>query len=483
MADATSQLKRKRESAIGLQKKAKKQRKSEAIAGQDAGAVEEIVAATPVAIAEPIAEIQATRTPIDRSKPRSRKPQTNAAPAEAPATSTPDSKPDTQPNGVSVIADATEAPTNTPLKQSKKQRKQEQKDKQQADQPNTTAQSKPQSPEADKSSKKKSKKERKAEHKAPVKTQIGDSGKQEASSLTKSKKQRHKAPSWTASLPQGGWFLPTDPVFSLDEKYLILANPKSVQIYFTETSLLARTLPIGSKGGFTAFALSPARPNQLYVADSSELITLWDWVEGTKLARWDIRATVRNIKVITQPGSDEDLVYCHEAGKHHVVNVHALRTKTQAGETELKQIFKTSAKITSLQVLLQGKYVVISTTDTITVGKRLKASKTAVQDFHYVWREVHFSKSITTCSTYFRKPESLDKSKETAQDQRDVLDLAVGDEIGVILLFEDILASFATIESSQKGRRGDDNVESFRPKRLHWHRQAVGALKWSLDGK
>lgn len=87
MADATSQLKRKRESANGSQKKSKKQRKSEARAEQHAGAVEEPVAAAPVA--EPVAEIQATRKPIDKSKPRSRKPQTNGVPADAPAPTTP----------------------------------------------------------------------------------------------------------------------------------------------------------------------------------------------------------------------------------------------------------------------------------------------------------------------------------------------------------------------------------------------------------
>jgi NET1-associated nuclear protein 1 (U3 small nucleolar RNA-associated protein 17) len=94
-----------------------------------------------------------------------------------------------------------------------------------------------------------------------------------------------------------------------------------------------------------------------------------------------------------------------------------------------------------------------------------------------------FSKHITTFNAYFREPLETGKANKATQDQRDVLDLAVGDETGVILLFEDILASFAAVEGSQKGKKGrPDNADSFRPKRLHWHRDAVGSVKWSLDG-
>jgi NET1-associated nuclear protein 1 (U3 small nucleolar RNA-associated protein 17) len=241
---------------------------------------------------------------------------------------------------------------------------------------------------------------------------------------------------------------------------------------------------MGSTGLVTAYALSSTKPHQVYVADSNGLITLWDWVDGTKIGRWDIGATVRNMAVITQPGSDEDLVYCHEVGSSHIVNVHALRTKSQASKTELKRVLKTTSAITSIQVLLQGRYVVVATPESIMVGKRVRVSKTAVQDFEYTWRELKFSKRITTCNSYLRLSEASDKAKKTAKDQRDILDVAVGDEVGVVLLFEDILAGFAMIELSQKGSTSStESAESLRPKLLHWHRDAVGSVKWSLDGK
>jgi NET1-associated nuclear protein 1 (U3 small nucleolar RNA-associated protein 17) len=424
MAETTAQLKRKRESAIGLQKKAKKPRKGDALAGQDAAPV-----------AEPAPEPQATPQAQDKPKAASRK-------------------------AANSVRDQDEDKLEEPKAQT------------------TSLRSVSQDTET---STKKSFQEKVLESKEAAKAEAGNSQKPQAPAATKAKKQKHK---WALSPAQGGWFLPTDPVFSLDETYLILANPKALQIYFTETSLLANVLPVGPTGLVTAYALSSTKATQVYVADSNGLITLWDWVDGTKIGRWEIGAVVRNMAVVTQPGSDEDLVYCHETGDKHIVNVHALRTKSQATKTELKRVLKMSSAITQLQVLLQGKYVVIATADTITVGKRVKVSRTAVQEFEYVWRELKFSKRVTTCNMYFRKPEASDKGKKTAQDQRDVLELAVGDEEGVIFLFEDILASFGAIEAFQKRSESrTDGADSLRPKRLHWHREAVGSVKWSLDGK
>ncbi|KAF1842455.1 WD40 repeat-like protein [Cucurbitaria berberidis CBS 394.84] len=342
--------------------------------------------------------------------------------------------------------------------------------------------------QSDRSKQKKEKKDSNPENKADstelVKVAMTELDRLLGSSPTQAKKPKPKTlAKWTMSPAQGGWFLPADPVFSRDEKFVILANLRSLQIYETETSTLANVLSIGSTGVLTAYALSPTKPNQVYVADSTGLITLWDWVDGSKIGRWDIGATVRTMTVITRPESNEDLIYCYEHGKSHVINVHALRTKAQGSKTDLKRVLKASSSISGIQVLLQGKYVVVACTDSIMIAKRLRLNKTAVQDFEYIWRELKFSKRITTFNAYLRDSEQTGKGKKSAQDQRDVLDIAVGDEAGVILLFEDILTTFAAIESTQKGNKSNsDDAESLRPKRLHWHRDAVGAVKWSLDG-
>ncbi|KAH7380676.1 quinon protein alcohol dehydrogenase-like superfamily [Pyrenochaeta sp. MPI-SDFR-AT-0127] len=448
MADVTTQLKRKWEGAEAQQKKSKKQKKAEE-------------QSTPTS--------QATSDPKDESKTTK------------------------QANGVSEAS-----PIETPSQKDKKKLQQRETKRKSQDQQDSKQDENhheesslielvTQPQQSDKSAKRKEKRERKSANKAESKDLVkaGPPGSQklQASSPSKGKKHKNKAlAKWTMSPAQGGWFLPIDPVFSPDEKYLILANLKSLQIYATENSTLANVLPIGSTGVLAAYALSSTKPNQVYVADSNGLITLWNWVDGSKIGRWDIGANVRTMTVVPHPESDEDLVYCHEAGKNHIINVHALRTKSQASKTELKRVVKASSAIRGIQVLSQGKYVIVACADSVMVAKRLKLNKTALQDFEYVWRELKFSKRITTFNTYLREPEDVGKAKKPTQEARDVLDIAVGDETGVVLLFEDILTSFAAIETQKGNKSKTDDAESLRPKRLHWHRDAVGAVKWSLDG-
>ena len=497
MVDATPQLKRKAEE-VPAQKKSKKQRQPEEKPRHAHGTP--VAQSTPTSQSTPVLRNGSESTP----KTAQRNGVSKAAPTESSSASRKNKK--KSPEHQSTDADNVEVQTTSETASSKPSKTQKKRDKKSGTVVNeeikdggkqveenevqtTSARTDSQPQQPDKSAQRKEKKESKVANKIEShevgNVAIATSKKLEASSPAKGKKPKTKAlPKWIMSPAQGGWFLPTDPVFSPDEKFVILANLKSVQVYAAETSTVANVLSIGSTGVLTAYALSSTNPNQVYVADSNGLITLWDWVDGSKIGRWDIGATVRTMTVITQPESNEDLVYCHETGKNHIINVHALRTKSQASKTELKRVLKASSPIRGVQVLLQGKYVIVACADSIMIAKRLKLSKTAVQDFEYVWRELKFSKPITTFNAYLREPEHTGKGKKPAQDQRDVLDIAVGDEAGVILLFEDILATFAAIESNQKGNRSkSDDAESLRPKRLHWHRDAVGAVKWSLDGK
>ncbi|KAF2660519.1 WD40 repeat-like protein [Lophiostoma macrostomum CBS 122681] len=297
----------------------------------------------------------------------------------------------------------------------------------------------------------------------------------------KGKQPKSKARS-SASEPIGGWFLSQDPVFASDEKHLMLATSRSLQVYSTETSLLENTLQAGS-ANITAYALSSTTPNRVYVANTSGLITLWDWVESEKIGRWELGAHTRHMVVIQHPESRQDLVYCHESGTTHFLNVLALRTREHSSPTESKTILETNSPINGVQVLLEGKLVVVATSKSVLIGKRLKVQKTALQDFEYRWREFQTSQRITTSDAYVRLPDQLEKDKQRQQDPKDYIDLAIGDQEGVIYVFEDILSSLLTIEKSQKsGAEVETFADSLQPKRLHWHREAVGSLKWSRDG-
>jgi NET1-associated nuclear protein 1 (U3 small nucleolar RNA-associated protein 17) len=426
MADATPQLKRKAEEAAA-QKKAKKQRKSDAAAQNDSRNGEVVNGA-------------ANATPATNQ-------QSNSTPKM---------------NGASK-----DTTTDTPTKQAGT---------------NGTLAKTGLSKSALKKKEKKERKEKNRQEREEI-MDVEVSGTATDTPDMIKKRKNKKTEKWVSSRAQGGWFIPADPVFSSDEKYLLVADSKSLRVYATETSLLANTLSADNTGILTAYTPSPTNTHLVYVAYSNGHIILWNWVVGKMVGRWNIGATVQHMTVTAPPGSEakgkaeNDLIYCHEADEGcHTISVRVLLTKrhdTHAELKQVKQVLSASSAVRGLQVLLQGKYVVAATTDSIVVGKRAKASKTALEDFEYVWREFKFSKHITTFSVFHRE-------QQDNGNQRDVLDIAVGEETGVILLFEDILASFAMVEKSSKD--GADNAASFRPKRLHWHRDAVGSIKWSLDG-
>ena len=492
MTDTTPQLKRKRESAGAPAKKSKKLRKSDTNAARET-ADDSDVAATSEAPPATNTQVSLDDAPV---------PHTNGVEEDAP----PSAKlSNGLHNGIADDSHTEDSPTTTSPKVSKQERRKMKRASKlqsknlvdgggvqppQSQAQSTSGEQPSQIPVTENSTNKKEKHMKKQKnldpslHTASTPEALPATSSVQVTSLTKTKKEKRKSHAgWSISSPRGGWFLASDPIFSRDEKYILLANLKSIEIYSVDTSLIANVLPIGATGVITAYAMSSTKRNHLYVADSNGTITLWNWVDGKQVSTWDMGAIIRNMAVITQPGSDEDLIYCYEPGSSHVVNVHALRTKSQASTTEHKLVLETNSAILSVQVLLQGKYVLITTANSITVGKRLKVSKTAVQDFDYVWRELKFTKHVTTCRMYYRQRDVSETAKRSGQDQREVLDLAVGDEDGVVLLFEDILASFAAIEGYQKTKEGrTDNAESLRPKRFHWHREAVGSVNWSLDG-
>ncbi|USP73770.1 U3 small nucleolar RNA-associated protein 17 [Curvularia clavata] len=465
MADVTPQLKRKREEAAA-QKKAKKQRKDEAAAalkdGRNGEPTTSAADSTPKSNNSPTPKKQSKSTP---QKNGVSKDEATGTPAKAQKAK----KSQAEQNG---SVDETKAQTANATVNGNTDEVAQAEDGQPEDVSNAT----------DKAARKKAKKDRKEKNKA----ERNELDITETSGLAKKKKSK-RSETWITSSSQGGWYLPVDPVFSKDEKYLIIADSKSLRVYDTDTSLLVHALSEDNTGALTTYALSAVAPHLIYAAYSTGQIILWDWVAGRKTGRWEIGVTVQNMVVVTRPESDEDLVYCHEAEDGHSLTLRAFRTNRQSSakepKTELKQVLNTSSAIRGVQVLLQGKYVAVATADSLIVGKRVKITKTALHEFEYVWREVKFSKHITTFSVFHREKQETNNGKKSVQDQREILDVAVGEETGLILLFEDILASFATIESIQKGKKErTDAAESLRPKRLHWHRDAVGSVKWSLDG-
>ncbi|OCL13030.1 WD40 repeat-like protein [Glonium stellatum] len=307
------------------------------------------------------------------------------------------------------------------------------------------------------------------------------------SKTTKRNKQREKTKrraelaTWSISEPIGGWFLPQDPVFSQDERYLILANSRAVHIYSTATSLLVRTLPIGS-GTISSYALSSSEPNRVYVATSAGLIILWDWDKDKKISRWDLGSSIRGITAVAPEGSSHDVIYTHETGDRYMIMAHSLRSGAEASQTKLKLIVKSKEPIQSFQVLSNGTFVVVVLRTSIMIGKATKLLSSSFEDLNYTWREFKIHQPITCFNACIRSRAHVATAKtpkNPSQLVAESLDLVIGCVEGEIFVFEDILGRLMKAEKSQKASEQSGDLT---PMRLHWHREAVGSVKWSLDG-
>ncbi|RAL67897.1 hypothetical protein DID88_008622 [Monilinia fructigena] len=114
-----------------------------------------------------------------------------------------------------------------------------------------------------------------------------------------------------------------DPIFSEDEKYLILANRMSILVYSTSDSLLTRTIRFDhSKHTFAhivAYKFSPTDSNIVWVALSDGAIYRLDWTTGAGNDQsWKISSTGcihMTVASIISAGRRRDVVFTTEVRK------------------------------------------------------------------------------------------------------------------------------------------------------------------------
>ena len=254
-----------------------------------------------------------------------------------------------------------------------------------------------------------------------------------------------------------------------------------MHIYSTATSLLVRTLPIGS-GTISSYTLSRSDPNRVYVATSAGLIILWDWDKDKKISRWDLGSSIRGITAVVLEGSPHDVIYTQETGDRYMIMAHRLQSGAEASQTKLKQILKSKEPIQSFQVLSKGTLVVVVLNTSIMIGKVTKSVSPSLEDLNYTWREFKVRQPITCFNACVRSrghAATAKAHKSPSQVVAESLDLAIGCVEGEIFVFEDILGKLMKAENP---RKAPEQPGDLTPMRLHWHREAVGSVKWSLGG-
>ncbi|KAK4541199.1 hypothetical protein LTR36_008273 [Oleoguttula mirabilis] len=261
---------------------------------------------------------------------------------------------------------------------------------------------------------------------------------------------------WSLSAPTAGRFIDQDPMFVRDPatqaEMLVTANDREVQVLSIETSLPVYSYPAEEGQVIKCLAAGPAG-GSVHLAYGDGRVVEWDWTSDDPARK--IEAPGSEITAMERTASSAD------------VDEESFYLARQSGQSTIyhgmRSLHVSTPKLLSLQVLGEAEYIVAHSPATLILGMR-KDRQHADSDFVFI--ELPMEKPITCVNARLANADRRDTKRRSA------LSLAVGNVEGQIHLYDDITSVFA--------QKGQAILPS--PRILHWHREAVSAVKLSQDG-
>ncbi|AEO53371.1 hypothetical protein MYCTH_2294587 [Thermothelomyces thermophilus ATCC 42464] len=319
---------------------------------------------------------------------------------------------------------------------------------------------------------------------APQQRPDGDVDLPDASSQSLAGPVQSKSQPWRLSKPMGGRMLDIDPIFSPDERHLLITYNTSIQVYSTEDSLLVRriALPIPGSDGenelvsthIVASVLSKCDTDYVWVACSDGRIWYLNWTSGSGVdAPFKVEAKKvldMTVDAVELGGKAEDVVLVLQKLTYSSAQIFAYNTKAlSAGRGTLLHTYDESPQL--LQSVAGGRLIVAAAKETLHIGQ-LKPKKLASLD-DLVYRFVCFDvPDIVSCLNVRHTVRTTKKGGIEIQS----VDLVIGGARGGIYVYHDILSKLPG-EGSASSKAG-----LIQPRKYHWHRRAVHSVKWSEDG-
>ncbi|KAK4202487.1 putative U3 small nucleolar RNA-associated protein 17 [Triangularia verruculosa] len=278
---------------------------------------------------------------------------------------------------------------------------------------------------------------------------------------------------WKVQPPMGGRMLNIDPIFSPDEKFLIITYNTSIQVFSTESSLPIRRIPIPLTETDDENATTPAH---IVATSLSMTAREYIWVASSDGRIWNINwrlGTGSDTPFTTDPDTLVDMsVNAIEIGSSKIDVLLALQktTATSAqiaaytresllegkGKGLLLHSFDESPQM--LRFAAAGRLIVAAAKSTLHIGKLRTNKITSLDTLQFDFHSFDLPDIISCLDV---RPTWKDKKLGKA-------DVVVGCARGAIYLYNDILSGLSD--------------RSLQPRKLHWHRRAVHSVKWSKDG-
>ncbi|KAK4229743.1 hypothetical protein QBC38DRAFT_84706 [Podospora fimiseda] len=290
---------------------------------------------------------------------------------------------------------------------------------------------------------------------------------------------------WKIQTPMGGRMLDVDPVFSPDERYLIITYNTSIQVYTTGDSLLVRRIPIPitkadddtelASAHIVGTVLSKCSPDNIWVVSSDGRVWYINWTSGDGADR---PVAVEAKKVLDMAvdaidigGATVDVLLTLQRltkASAQIVAYDSQALSAKNGRT--LHIYDESPQI--LRTAAGGRVIVAAAKEVLHVGF-LKTNKKIRNLGDLAYKFYSFDMPDIISCLDIRATTQM-KPKGGAELQS--VDVVVGCARGAIYMYSD-LARKLSIEASASSEMG-----LLQPRKYHWHRRAVHSVKWSDDG-
>ncbi|KAH7391243.1 WD repeat-containing protein-like protein [Cadophora sp. MPI-SDFR-AT-0126] len=296
---------------------------------------------------------------------------------------------------------------------------------------------------------------------------------------------------WKLSASIGGRMINADPIFTRDEKFLIVAHLGAIHVYSAADSLLTRSIRLKLNElteippHIIAFCLSPTNSDLLWVACSDGSVYSIDWTSGAGSEQyWGVSSTGCIHMTVASMESAErrrDVVFTTEARKDGGFRITAneLARPNSSVQTAARTIYTSSHRINFLKTANQGSIIVAASGNKILVGRLRSTEYDTIDKMRYEFRVFESSDAIKSLDIRVTQRPGVEEMKKANPLKKiPVVDLVVGDVRGVIFLHNDL---FPKLWIGSEGQLSGVSL-ALAPRKLHWHRQVVHSVKWSLDG-
>ena len=235
------------------------------------------------------------------------------------------------------------------------------------------------------------------------------------------------------------------------------------------------------------YCVSPTNPEFIWVAYADGAIYYINWMTGAGAEDyWSISAVGcihMTVASMISGGRRRDVVFTTEVSDiAWRITANEFAPQGSVTPTAARTIYASAHKVNFLKTAQEGAVVVATAGNNVILGS-LKSNEYETIDkikyeFH-VFESTDFISSLDVrCSV---ATDDVVKARplkgKKAKLPLPIVDVVVGDVKGSIFVHNDLLRNLF-----QKDKSTESSSIGLIPRKLHWHRQTVQTVKWSLDG-